>query len=198
MTRDDFEEISYLGELLDFCYEVDCDILDNIGTDISDRIEEQISEAVRHLSWRTIRDRLNDINADYLEYFIEGDDWLEFYDAEENFDDYKDQVREWCEDNEVFDPEDEEEEPDDGSYDNDGSTAEPSEVFDTTGLFEMIDTSIVDVSALMEKSRLEAAAAEEANARAVKEMLEAAEIERAAASARDAATAEIIISGLVF
>ena len=201
MTRSEFEDIECLSELIDFCYEVGCDLLDNIESDISDAIEEDLTEAVRHLSWHQIRDKLNNIDTDYLCYFIRSDDeWLTYYDAEEEFDYYKDIVNDWCEDNDVFEREEGEDDEEHGG-DEDDEPAEPepeipSEVLDTTGLFEAIDTSVIDVSALMEKSRKAAEEAAELNSRLIRQAREAEAARIAAAEALDDATAKDLIGCL--
>lgn len=159
MTREEFDnDITYLSELIGFCYEVDCDVLEGIRTDLSDAVEEDLAEAVQRLDWRTIRDRLNDIDG-YLDYFTCGDDWLTYYNAEDEFEYYKGEVRDWCLDNDAFDAEEEEEEePEEPEYgrgmDRPYDT-EPQEPMDIAGFFDMIDSGIVDVSDILEKRRIE-------------------------------------------
>lgn len=114
MTRNEFlNDVTTWQELVDFCSDVDCDILCDFVFDdeYNDAIEEDLSNALRDdYSWRSIRDMLYDLPEDYNQYMH--DDILEFRGLDDDdFDDYKEDVLDWCDDRDVWDDEEDEESP---------------------------------------------------------------------------------------
>ena len=113
MTRTEFSEnMCGIWDLYDFCMEEDCDILNSMMSDdaFNDYINESLVEWARYDTWDALRDRLNGyadiMGADaYIFDDYEGD-----YRAmdEREFDDYYRAILDWADENDVFDPEDEE------------------------------------------------------------------------------------------
>lgn len=112
MTRQQFEEdVNTWYDLMDFCNENDlddlCDVYD--GETMSELIEEALVEEVRYRGWRDIRDMLDSIDDGYDFYLARGG--LEFEGLTDyDFDNYKDDVMESAERNDVFEDDEEEEE----------------------------------------------------------------------------------------
>lgn len=111
MTREEFEGIENLSELLDFCRNYDCDIYDEIFDDdgYHDCIDEEINNMVQHDSWEQIRDYLDELPYGYDYYRQTEFDGWEGIDEYSDFDNIKNEVRDWAEEEEIFDEEDEQE-----------------------------------------------------------------------------------------
>lgn len=124
MTRQDFiDGVTTWGELLDFCYNEDCDICEDIvdNDTMSEEIDEELYEVARERSWRDVRDLLNEINTDYDYYRRDGGlSYIPLDDSD--FDDYKDDVIEWMDNNGYWE-DDEEDEEYDGPFQYDGDFA---------------------------------------------------------------------------
>lgn len=107
MTRHDFiYGITTWRELLDFCSEIDCDVCENIVSDdeLDDRIADDFREYAYDYNWKDIRDWINRIPTDAAYYYRSGS--FEYESADADFDDYKDDVLSWCdEEADVFDEE---------------------------------------------------------------------------------------------
>lgn len=117
MTREEFlENVTTFGELKDFCYDQDCDLLEDVydeeGRD--DYIDEDLVELARDSSWEEMRDYLDNIPTGY-EWYRNYDGWegLDDYD----FDQYKRDVLEWMDDNGFWEEEEEDEEEEYGGND---------------------------------------------------------------------------------
>ena len=124
MTREEFEEIEDFSELLDFCNNYDCDIYNEIYDDDSyhDFIDEDIRDMVRWYSWEQIRNYLDELPYGY-DYYRRTDDGWQGIDENSDFDYMKDEVRDWAEEEEIFDEEDEQED----GQENDEPCSEVSE-----------------------------------------------------------------------
>lgn len=105
MTRQEFiRNITTWQELIDFCYDYDCSICDNIlaRPDLAGFVNSDLIDYQGQYSWTTIRDLLFCITdtADY--YCREG--FLDYVSVDNNFEAYKADVLAWCDDDEsVFD-----------------------------------------------------------------------------------------------
>lgn len=113
MTRREFlDNIDDFYGLLEFCNENGCDICEDIYDDdaYDECVDDDLAEATREDGWRTIRDWLDDLPVGYDFYRREG--FLTYSGADNDFDDYKSDVLEWADDNEIWDEEDDEEEED--------------------------------------------------------------------------------------
>ncbi len=114
MTRQDFiDDVQYWSELIDFCYEEGCYVCEDVYTSDQrdDRIDEGVSEMMRHNSWRTILDTLQtyDNQSGYEYYLLDGyGDWIGLDD--DDFTSYKDDVVDWMDNNGRWDDEDDEDE----------------------------------------------------------------------------------------
>ena len=95
MTRNDFlNNVTEWWELLDFCSDEGCYICEDIID--SDQLDEYVEEDIRdtNYSWRDIRDSLSEIPTGYGYYRMNGS--FDYDGMDENdFDSYKDDVREW-------------------------------------------------------------------------------------------------------
>lgn len=107
MTRQDFiDGITTWSELIDFCYNEDCDICEDIidSDEMDEEISDNLSEEARECSWRDIRDALNDITTGYSYYRRDGSfDYVPMDDSD--FDSYKDDVIEWMDNGGYWDDE---------------------------------------------------------------------------------------------
>ena len=108
MTRREFiDNVCDFDDLMRFCYDEDCDIMEDVTADLKGALDEEIKEAVDHWYWYDIRDRLNDIPEGYTWYHRNG--LLDWEDIDDSFDEWKADVMEWASDNDVFEEDDEEE-----------------------------------------------------------------------------------------
>ena len=113
MTRQNFiDSINYWSELLEFCYDEDCDVCEDIySEDARDgRINEDLVDMARDNNWREMYDILDSIPEGHNYYRQDGyGDWVG---VDDEFNDYKNQVLEWMDDGGYWEEEDEEEEDD--------------------------------------------------------------------------------------
>lgn len=113
MTRDDFiNDVSTFDELMSFCQEADLGFCDEFYSpgNYNDKVEVMIEEWMEEYTWRELRDVLESLPTGYDVYVEDG--WASFigYDStDERFYEVKDEVLEWCDDNDFWDVEDEEE-----------------------------------------------------------------------------------------
>lgn len=112
MTRQEFiEEVCDFNSLKQFCYDEDCDCMDDIieEYELSDVIDEDIVSAVRTRGWETIRDMLCDIDEGYPYYRINGElDYEALTDSD--IDDLREEILSWANANDIFDEDDADEE----------------------------------------------------------------------------------------
>ena len=114
MTRQEFiDNVTLWGELLEVCYDYDCDICEDIIND--EQYDEYIEQDIydRDCSWRELRDCLCDVE-DNNYYYYRRNGWLDYegLNEESDFREYKDRVLEWMDDWENWDYDDEEEDED--------------------------------------------------------------------------------------
>lgn len=138
MTRQQFiDEVNYWWELIDFCNDNECSYCDDVYSEESrdDYINEELVDMARNAdSWSSLLDILKDITTGY-DYYRRTDygDWEGLGDYE--FSDYKDDVLEWADDQEIW--EDDEEEPlpeDDEDEDDDFVADEPISIGELMGV----------------------------------------------------------------
>lgn len=126
MTRQDFiDSVTSWQALLDFCYEYDCNVCEDIvaGSDLRDCIAEYFENFARDYSWVDIRDWLNRIDEDADYYYRDGS--FEYSSVDADFEDYKSDVLDWCdEDATIFHEEDDSDEYEDEESDEDLSIDE--------------------------------------------------------------------------
>lgn len=106
MTRQEFlDDVCDFSELREFCYDNDCGICDDIYDDESkdDYINEHLSNMADDAEdWQSLFLTLRDIPTGYNYYRL--DDYGEFYGmCDADFEDYKDEVLEWMDNNEYWD-----------------------------------------------------------------------------------------------
>ena len=109
MTRAEFEELDSWGDLWSFAEEIGCeDIFEDVVW--GDELDDWIWEDIRNYdgTWEGLADLLNNIPQGYNMYRKEYS--LEYYSIDNDFDCYKDDIRDYAERNEYFDEEEEEEE----------------------------------------------------------------------------------------
>lgn len=105
MTRAEFESIEEWYDLIDFCDEIGCracqDIYDEAG--YNNHVDDAASDYLRYYSWYELRDKLRDLPTD-CEYYYKLDefDW-EDADYGDTFDNIKDEVLDFCNENELWD-----------------------------------------------------------------------------------------------
>ena len=112
MTRQEFiDDVTTWWELIDFCNDEGCDICEYVySSDVyDDLINEDLHEMVKHESWQSIYDWLEDLPSGY-DYYDTYDDYVGL-DNNWDFDRYKEDVLEWADnDGTIWDEEPEEEE----------------------------------------------------------------------------------------
>lgn len=131
MTRREFiDEITTFSELKDLCYEEGCYELDEYfdGSDFENYANDDLYEYVRDGDrWDYVRDALNALDDSYDFYYRNGMlDYTGFTRDDGEFDDLKQNVLEWMDDNERWDDEEDEEEEEESEEEN----AEIRENFD--------------------------------------------------------------------
>lgn len=113
MTREWFvENINEWTELKDFCNDYGCSYCDNIydSYDRDSYIDEMLTDLASDAgSWQDLRDTLRDIPCGG-DYYIR-DTYGEWLDADYLFDDYKNDVIEWADSAEVWEEDDDDNEP---------------------------------------------------------------------------------------
>lgn len=168
MTRQEFiEGVTTWGELLDFCYDNDSDICEDIVSSdtMDDEIEIDLREEVGNRSWHDIRDLLCAIDTDYD--FFRRDGVFDYYplDNHGDFDEYKDTVLEWMDDNAYWDDDEEEEEHFDGDpfdaqpvYEEEDEPIAEDEDFSIGELMGMCSVQFLDIqrAALQQKAQNDA------------------------------------------
>lgn len=114
MTRNEFlNDVITFGELKDFCYDYDCtmleDVYDEEGRD--DYINECLMDWARDDSWQELYSRLDGIPTGYDWYrYDDYGEWCGLDDGD--FEEYKDDVLEWGDDNDIWDEDEEEDDTD--------------------------------------------------------------------------------------
>lgn len=113
MTRQEFlDDVYDFRELMDFCYDNDCGICDDIYDDESkdEYINEHLSDMADNADdWQSLYRTLDDIPTGYDYYRL--DDYDDFNGLDDDdFDDYKNDVLEWMDDNEYWDEDEDDEE----------------------------------------------------------------------------------------
>lgn len=113
MTRQCFiDEITTWSELIDFCYNEDCDICEDIidSDTMDEEVNENLREDVGNYSWWEVRDGLNDIETGY-DYYHRNDGLFDYEPMDDSdFDSYKEDVIEWMDNGGYWDEEDDEDE----------------------------------------------------------------------------------------
>ena len=118
MTREEFErDINSWDDLKDFCYNVDCSECDEVESEdtYNEWIEDNLVDWARNETWRdmlSILSRCED-NSGYS-WYVWDDYHSEYRHADDagDFDDYKERVLRWCDENEIWDGAGDEEEED--------------------------------------------------------------------------------------
>ena len=115
MTRGEFiNDIQYWSELIDFCWEINCyiceDIYDSEARD--DYIDEDLSYIIDGATWRSVLDTLQDYERDSGYDYYYRDECGTFHGLDDDdFENYKNDVLDWADNREVWDEEEEEEDP---------------------------------------------------------------------------------------
>lgn len=111
MTRDEFmENVTTFGELKNFCYDWDCDMLDDVydGDEMDECINECLVDWASNDTWQELYDRLGDIPSGYDWYRNDDyDGWVGLDDYD--FGQYKQEVLEWMDNNDQWEDDEEDE-----------------------------------------------------------------------------------------
>ncbi len=163
MTKTDFlDDIDTWSRLMDFCDEENCDICEDVydKDEVDSKIDEDIIEELRYTPWQNIRDNLNNI-PEGSEYYYRQDS-LDYSALDDiGFDNYKDRVVDWMDENESWDEEDENESWDEEDVTNVEDIVEdlqeefledmiPNEAFSIT---ELISGCAVDIALLQREDK---------------------------------------------
>lgn len=152
MTRAEFyENVTTWWDLKDFCFDENCDICNDIydeeGRD--DYINECLIGWARNDSWTELLSRLEDIPTgyDYYRYDDYGD-WVGLDDGD--FNEIRDEVAEWMDDNGYWD-DDEEEADDEDEKPLDDEEEEPPVEDEDCSLGELFAASATRVQSIAEE-----------------------------------------------
>lgn len=114
MTRQEFlENVTTFGELKDFCYDQDCDLLEDVYDEdsMNEDINEHLVDWAYNDTWQELYSRLEDIPTGYDWYRNDDyDGWIGLDDSD--FDQYKQDVLDWMDVNGYW--EDDEDDEGDG------------------------------------------------------------------------------------
>lgn len=152
MTRAEFyENVTTWWDLKNFCSDEQCDICDDIydeeGRD--DYINDCLMDWARNDSWTELLSKLEDIPTgyDYYRYDDYGD-WVGLDDGD--FDEIRDEVAEWMDDNGYWD-DDEEEADDEDEEPIDDEEEEPPVEDEDCSLGELFAASATRVQSIAEE-----------------------------------------------
>lgn len=156
MTRAEFfENVTSWWDLKDFCSDEQCDICDDIYDEEArdDYINECLIDWARNDSWTELLSRLEDIPTgyDYYRYDDYGE-WEGLVDGD--FDEIRDEVAEWMDDNGYWD--DEEEADDEDEEPIDDEEEEPPVEDEDCSLGELFAASATRVQSIAEEELVKA------------------------------------------
>lgn len=121
MTREEFDNDIYnFYDLMSFCDDIGYDLDVHDTEYVEEWVEDSISNWIRNQSWRSVREDLNDIHSELengMYFRFDGYGMPECVDGD--FDSYKDDVLDYCIENDIF--EEDEEEFDDEALECDGN-----------------------------------------------------------------------------
>ena len=118
MTRQEFiDDVTTWGELLNFCANEDCDLCEDIVDPgyVDEYVNDSLVDWACNNDWRSLLGILNNVddNSGYDYYRYDDYEYVPVDDDRDLFEEYKDSVLEWMDDNDYWPDgdEDEEEEP---------------------------------------------------------------------------------------
>lgn len=106
MTRQEFiNNVTEWSELIEFCNDMDCSYCDDVVSedDLGERIRDDYIEFGHQYSWTEIRGWLDNIVDGYDYYVRQGSFEYVYLDDEGDFDEYKNDVIGWMDDNGLWD-----------------------------------------------------------------------------------------------
>ena len=122
MTREYFlNHICCIAELIDFCYDYECNICDEIYDEdgkneyYDNRLYEMVRDAY---DWQDLKERLDSIPCDYDYYVKDDNDQLIAF-VDDDFDYYLRCVLDWCDDNNIWEQEEEDDSNENEDYEED-------------------------------------------------------------------------------
>ena len=134
MTRQEFiDDVTTWGELLNFCSDEDCDLCEDIvdWDYVDDYVNDSLVDWARDNDWRSLLGILNNVddNSGYDYYRYDDYEYVPVDDDRNLFEEYKDSVLEWMDDNDYWPDgdEDEEEEEETGTWAPSYSAPQPAE-----------------------------------------------------------------------
>lgn len=169
MTRNYFlDYVTDWSELIEFCREQDCDVCEDIIDE--DELDEYVDSDISNTDygWRRIRDFLDEIPTGYDYYRYDGTFDYVGLDAAD-FEDYKNRVLDWMDSDDLWEPEEGEDEGEDFDPDYDffspgeeePKTDEPEEPpveeedFSVSDLMCMCSAELVTIRQVMEQRNVE-------------------------------------------
>lgn len=161
MTRTEFlENIETFGELKDFCYDEDCSLLEDVYDEegMDSFVNECLMDWARNDTWQELYSRLDDIPTGYDWYRYEYGDW-EVLDGED-FEDYKNDVLEWGDENDIWDAEDDEYDDDD-NFESEPEEDEPAPEDEDFSVCDLIGMCVVAMGAIQSEGARRAQEEEE-------------------------------------
>ena len=110
MRRQDFiDNVTTWSELISFCYDEDCDVCEDIYSEEArdEDVDNNLVERARNHTWQELLDILEDIPTGGSYYY--SDDWGDWHEADDDmFEDRKQDVIDWMDDNDYWDEEEDE------------------------------------------------------------------------------------------
>lgn len=129
MTRNEFlDSVNVWYELIEFCNDVGCSYCDDVYSEesMNEDIDERLADWACEYTWQELHSKLDDIPSGYDYYRCDDyGDWEGLGDSD--FDDYKDDVLEWMDNNGYWDEDDDDDFEDEDVFDEEESTDECDE-----------------------------------------------------------------------
>lgn len=159
MTRNEFiEDVGSWEALIDFAIEIECDACDELvlGENLSSRISEDFDDYAYDYDWKDIRSWLNDIRDGYDCYQRDGSFEYSALD-DDDFDEFKNDVLNYADRYDYWDPDEEEELDDDEDYEEEEDEEDdfevPEEEFSVSDLFGFCTEKLAEVAMEEEADR---------------------------------------------
>ena len=163
MTRNEFlENVTSFYDLKDFCNDEDCNLLEDVydeeGRD--DFINDCLMDWARDDSWQDLYNRLDNIPTGYDWYrYDDYGDWCSLDD--EDFEEYKNDVLEWADNNGVWDDDEEDTDEDGDNFEDEPEDDEPAPEKEDFSVGELIGMCVVALGTIQSEGARRAREEEE-------------------------------------
>lgn len=149
MTRNEFlDDVTTFGELKDFCSDNGCNLLDDVYDEESrdDYVNDCLAEWAHNNSWEELRDILNEIPTGYDWYLDDYGSWDGLDD--EDFENCKNDVLEWADDNDIWEDDEEGDEEDSDYFEDESEDDEPAPEEEDFSVGDLIGMCVAALGAI--------------------------------------------------